>query len=133
MGTATWEPKWWRADKHGSSWERVKEALKRDWQQTKADVNAGGKELHQSAGDTVKQATGSEPIPPPGVKNWDDVESSFRYGHGARDQYGTEHAKWDDKLEGTLKSEWEGAKATTGQSWDSVRAHVRSAYERPRP
>ena len=46
------------------------EALKRDWEQTKHDFKKdAGQELHQEIGDTLKQATGNERIPPPGVPN----------------------------------------------------------------
>ena len=45
----------------------VKEALKRDVEQTKHDLTGGkkGEELHQNAADTVKQAVGKEAIPAP--------------------------------------------------------------------
>lgn len=47
---------------------KVKEALKRDWEQTKHDFNKkSGQELNQDVGDTVKQATGADPIPAPSV------------------------------------------------------------------
>jgi len=43
----------------------AKEALKRDWEQTKSDVpGLEGKDLDQDVDDTVKQATGKEPVPP---------------------------------------------------------------------
>ena len=50
MGKATWQPKWWNPQTHGSAWERVKEALKRDWEQTKADLTSGGRALGGVAG-----------------------------------------------------------------------------------
>ena len=28
----TWRPSWWKAEVHGSAWERVREAMQRDWQ-----------------------------------------------------------------------------------------------------
>ena len=50
----------------------VKEALKRDLEQTKHDFNKKkGQDLNQDVGDTLKQATGKEPIPPPFVPNID--------------------------------------------------------------
>ena len=62
--TSTWQPSWWN-DSHGSAWDRIKEALKRDWEQTKQDLSLPhGHELNQSVTDTIKQAAGSEPIPP---------------------------------------------------------------------
>lgn len=51
---------------------KVKEALKRDLEQTKHDFNKKkGVDLNQDVGDTLKQATGNEPIPPPFVPNID--------------------------------------------------------------
>lgn len=50
----------------------LKQALKRDWEQTKHDFNKKrGAELHQNAGDTLKQAAGKEPVPPLTVPNPD--------------------------------------------------------------
>jgi hypothetical protein len=50
--------------------ERAKEALERDWEQTKADLpGREGTDLDQDVDDTVKQALGKEPIPPPGHPN----------------------------------------------------------------
>src|SRR5512141_463122 len=104
MGTMTWHPKWWNEEQHGTAWSRVKDALKRDWEQTKSDVHAGGKDIGQDVGDTVKQATGKEPIPAGGKRNWDDAELPLAYGYGARQQYGTDHKQWNDRLESMLKT-----------------------------
>jgi hypothetical protein len=61
-------PSWW-TEKHASDWDRVKSALERDWEQTKADVAPGqGHQLNQSIVDTVKQSVGSAPIPAADVK-----------------------------------------------------------------
>jgi len=44
--------------------DKVKDALKRDWEQTKNDFSKKhGRDLDQDAGDTIKQAIGKEPIP----------------------------------------------------------------------
>jgi hypothetical protein len=138
MGTAAWHPKWWTKDQHESHWERVKEALRRDWEQTKVDLKGYGSGLDQEIDDTVKQAVGKEPIPPGNAPNvhhpqsvtkpvWNDVEEPIKYGVGARDQYGT---KWDDKLEGTLKTEWESVKDGSHRAWGEVRHFVRHGYDR---
>lgn len=48
------------------------EALKRDWEQTKHDLNKdAGQELNQDVGDTVGQAAGTKPTPPRNVPNSD--------------------------------------------------------------
>jgi hypothetical protein len=56
-------------DKKPGSGGKVKEALKRDWEQTKHDITRKGPDLRQDVSDTVKQATGKEPIPAPFVPN----------------------------------------------------------------
>ena len=139
MGTMR-DPKWW-SEKHGTAWERVKEALKRDWEQTKADVSTKGVDLNQDVDDTIKQAAGKESIPPAGVpnppsakdlekaaKDWTDVEDSYRYGVGAHEQY--PDAKWDDTLEGKLSQEWNDMK--TGRTWDETKNAVRRGWDRVR-
>ena len=70
-------PTWWAGD-HERGWDRVKAAFRRDWEQTKSDLSAGrsGVDLNQSIGDTMKQATGKEPIPPQGATNPMDADEA---------------------------------------------------------
>ena len=148
MGTANWQPKWW-TDEHTSTWGKVKDALHRDWEQTKKDLHLGGQELDQNVTDTVKQASGKEAIPAGGAPNtaatpgrettkrstdlaWDDAEQPLMYGYGARKQYGAEHAQWDDKLETRLKGDWDSAGDKLGRKWDDVKQVVRHGYDRAR-
>jgi len=50
----------------------AKEALERDWEQTKSDLpGLDGKDLDQDVDDTVKQATGNEPVPGESTPNRD--------------------------------------------------------------
>lgn len=50
----------------------AKDALKRDWEQTKSDLpGLQGQDLDQDVDDTVKQAVGGEEPPPPSVPNQD--------------------------------------------------------------
>lgn len=129
-------PSWWTQD-HTSAWERVKEAMRRDWDQTKRDLAlGGGHELNQSVTDTVKQAVGQEPIPPGHLPNpskasdsWDDVEGPIGYGYGARRTYADHHPTWDDKLESTLERDWTATKGVTPQPWSNVKRWVRHGYE----
>jgi hypothetical protein len=124
-------PKWWN-EEHESTWGRVKAAMKRDWEQTKADVSSKGRDLDQDVGDTVKQAAGKQAIPPMNQANkdegddWNRAEEGYRYGVGARSQYGD--SQWDDKLEGKLKEEWGDMKS--GRTWDEVKSSVRRGWER---
>jgi len=138
MGTMRWQPPWWN-EQHASAWDRVKEAMRRDWEQTKQDVHAkGGHELNQQVGDTVKQAAGKEAIPPIdranppkviGDAKWDEVELPMEYGFAARAKYGTTYNDWSPELEQTLRSEWDSGRAATGRDWRDVRDHVRRGFE----
>ena len=127
------DPKWWKPE-HNSTWDNIKSAMKRDWEQTKADVSSKGTELNQGVTDTVKQAVGKESIPaanqpnPPDAGDWNKAESKYRYGVGAREQYGTEHKDWNDGLESKLKEEWTDLK--DGTTWDEAKNFVRRGYER---
>ena len=83
MTTASNNPRWWRED-HTSAWTRIKEAMRRDWEQTKHDFSKkSGQELHQNVGDTVKQMAGKEPV----GGDWNSVEPAMRYGYGAGRNY----------------------------------------------
>ena len=135
--TASFQPSWWN-DSHGSAWERIKEALKRDWEQTKQDLNLPhGHELNQSVTDTIKQAAGTEPIPPHDRPNppkvigtWDDVESHVGYGYGARHMFGNEHPVWNEGIEEKLRAEWEvHTGAAKAKPWTEIKEMVRHGYE----
>ena len=129
-------PTWWN-DQHNTAWERVREALKRDWEQTKADLTKDrGHDLNQSITDTVKQAVGVDPLPlrnaptPHGSdEKWDQVAHAMRYGHGAGVYYG-EHREWDGALESKLNREWEELKS--GHTWDDMSRHVRHGWQAAR-
>ena len=57
-----------KTDDDGST----KDALERDWEQTKSDLpGLDGKDLDQDVDDTVKQATGKEPVPSGSTPNPD--------------------------------------------------------------
>jgi hypothetical protein len=125
-------PAWWN-DQHESAWDRVKGALKRDWEQTKADLSSKGHELDQDVDDTVKQAAGKQRIPPGNQPNretddWDKVEPGYRFGVGARSKYGADHREWDDRLESKLSKEWDDLKS--GQTWAEAKSWVRRAWDR---
>ena len=131
QNTKDFQAKWWDEKKHGSAWDRVKDAFKRDWEQTKADVSSGGKELNQNVADTVKQAAGTEAIPPqsqpnPGGK-WEAVEPAVSYGYGAKHEFGDKHPKWTDDLDKQLSNDWKSDDKT--KKWEDVRPYVRRGFE----
>ena len=136
-----WHPTWHKAE-HTSGWERVKEAVRRDWQQTKHDLHMGGHELNQKIDDTMKQASGKENIPsinnanPPKVVgdlngDWERVEQPLEYGYAARQQFGSKYNGWNEELETGLRTEWESPtnKAASTRKWDEVKPLVRRGYD----
>jgi hypothetical protein len=125
---------------HSSAWERAKEALRRDWEQTKADFGVGGHELNQELGDTLQQARGQQPTPPDNRPNpppindvaWADAERSVRYGYGAAIHHADRN--WDDDLEAGLRKDWETT--LTDTPWIRVKQAVRRGWDsakRPAP
>ena len=52
-----------RSDAGDDLWSRFTRALRRDWEQTKYDLDLQGINLRQGLSDTIKQALGIEPIP----------------------------------------------------------------------
>lgn len=138
-GTARFQPTWWKLETHESAWDRIKEALRRDWEQTKADFGGRAPDLNQGVEDTVKQAAGTDAIPgrgqpnvpggTPAPKSWDRDEESARYGVGAHVQYGKQYPTWSDELESTLSKEWEEGKHRVKRDWQQVKTAVRRGYE----
>ena len=117
-------PKWWTKD-YDSRWERVKAAFKRDWDQTKHDLGGNSPETKQNVNDTVKQASGNQPIPPRGEPVYEKAEPAFRFGYGARCHYGKKYSKWTDELEKELRRDWE--ETQTGD-WESHARYIRTAW-----
>jgi hypothetical protein len=126
-------PAWWN-ESHESAWQRVQEALRRDWSQTMADLSGTrGRDLHQTALDTVRQALGTEPlplftteiVPHPEEDHWYRVRHAVRYGYGAYTEY-DDHEEWDEDLERKLRAEWDDLRS--GPAWTVVKHEVRRGW-----
>ena len=122
----TKNPKWWNPQ-HESAWSRVKAAFRRDWDQTKHDFGAHKPDTNQNVGDTVKQAAGKEAIPPRGVPTYEDTEDAYRFGYGARSEYGKRFTRWDDRLEAQLKQDWN--ETYNDRDWVSYRDSIRHGWD----
>ncbi|HEV2696232.1 MAG TPA: hypothetical protein VG347_25325 [Verrucomicrobiae bacterium] len=119
-------PEWW-TDETDSAWDRVKLAIKRDWDQTKHDLGGEQPDTNQNIGNTTRQASGKEAIPPRGEPAYDEQEAAYRFGYGARSEYGAEHSKWDDELESRLREDWEAL--DTDRDWETDRAAIRYGWD----
>jgi hypothetical protein len=137
----TSNPSGWNSARD-SGWDRVKEAVHRDWEQTKQDLHvAGGHELNQGVLDTLGQAANREAIPgnnrpnrPKVIGSWDEAEMPIGFGYDARRQYGAAHPGWNAYIEETLRAEWARRRDASEREWGDVSGWVRYGYEyRPNP
>lgn len=128
-------PRWW-APLHATSWERAKEALHRDWEQTKADFSqTKGIDLNQQVGDTVRQVAGVQAIPSIAqattdpiearAEDWPLVEPALRYGFAARTHF-AQYQTWNDEVENLLRADWE---SVWGRSWERDRVNVHLGWK----
>jgi hypothetical protein len=120
-------PSWWNAE-YDSGWERTKAAFRRDWDQTKHDFGGDEPDLNQDVNDTVGQAAGKKPIPPPYQPNFDEYEPAVRFGWGARRYYGNRYSSWNNDLESQLRNDWQTT-AGSDMDWNQYRAAVRRGWE----
>lgn len=96
----------WKKE-YESGWDRTKEALRRDWEQTKHDFGSKtAPELNQDVSNTVKQAAGKESIPDRMTPNFDEHIDAFKYGYGARQHYAGR--AWDANLESEIARDYSG-------------------------
>jgi hypothetical protein len=121
-------PKWWDSS-FDSKWDRVKAAFQRDWDQTKHHFGGKTPDTDQNVSDTVKQASGKEPIPPRGVPGYDKAERAYRLGYGARTHYGSRYTTWDDRLEAELERDWRDIAPEDRDDWPRYRSVVRRGWD----
>lgn len=118
------DPTWWN-NEHTSSWDRVKAAFRRDWEQTKHDFGSKtSPDLDQDVDDTVKQMAGKQPVGTmgaTGMQDWEHDESAYRYGYGARLHYGQQYPQWNEDVEDRLRRDWRG-------DWNTDREKIRRGW-----
>jgi hypothetical protein len=121
---------WWN-ERDPGVWDRVKEALRRDWEQTKFDLNLGGHQLNQTMKATLDQVSGEalvppidRPNPPKIIAEWDDVQLPIEYGYVARRFFGVEYPEWSAALERRLERDWHGT-----MPWKDAKLFVRHGYD----
>lgn len=133
----SWHPTW-HTPEHEMGWARVREAVRRDWQQTRHDMHVGGHELNQRASDTLEQAVGSAAIPstdrtsPRKARDeWEWVEQPAEYGQSARLHFGSIYPEWCRELDQQLQREWPSDALASMEPglWDDVKASVRYGYD----
>lgn len=121
-------PQWWNKDMD-SAWDRVKAAMRRDWDQTKHDFGGDEPDTDQDVDDTVAQAVGKQPIPPRGMPTYEDVEPAYRFGYGAHQKYSEQYTDWNDELETRLREDWRTTGESAEMDWDRMRPAIRRGWE----
>jgi hypothetical protein len=121
-------PTWWNQEQD-SAWDRVKAAFKRDLDQTKHDMGGHKPDTNQNVKDTVKQASGTEAIPPRGQAVYEKAEPAYRFGYGARAHYGKKYSAWNADLENELKRDWTASNPDPAYDWGFYGPHVRSGWD----
>ena len=118
------------------TWDRIKEALRRDWEQTKHEFSpTAGHELNQDIGDTLKQAAGKQaipydgrPNPPRVIDTWENAEQAIQFGYDASYYDRDSHSEWTSQLETRLADRWREQRPK-GRDWDDVRHYVRHGFD----
>jgi hypothetical protein len=61
------------------------------------------------------------------VPNYEQIEDAYRFGYGARSQYGKQYSRWDDSLETQLEKDWR--ETYTGMDWENYKAAVERGWD----
>lgn len=110
----------WYTNEHDSAFDRVKAALKNDWEQTKHDFGSdSARNLGQDVDDTVKQAAGTDDA-------FENHEQAYRFGYAAQKQYKTQYPTWNNDLETRLRQDY-------GDEFERDNRYIRRAYEYRQP
>jgi hypothetical protein len=112
----------WHTTEHDSTWERVKAAFRRDWEQTKNDFGSDrARDLDQDVDDTFKQMFGKQSGYNYRDLDFKEEEPAFRYGHAARRHFGSTHKSWNPTLRENLRKDYTG-------DWKRDEPLIRYAY-----
>jgi hypothetical protein len=104
-------PTWWDCS-IDFAWDHIKLAMRRDWNRRQNDLllaplaNAG--------------TPGSNRV------LFDDLETAFRFGYGARWEYDT---AWNDNLEIALAKEWRAMNPSRMETWEHDREAILYGWE----
>lgn len=122
-------PSWWRAE-HQSGWDRVKAAMKRDWEQTKADFTKGkkGQDLNQEVDDTVGQMFGKRPIPPETVPNPLDAKDIEKKVKKAQDDMEKQAERLAKDTEKAVARDARETGWTRWAQWEEAETPLRYGY-----
>jgi hypothetical protein len=114
-------PNWWDAS-HDFAWDHVKRTMRHHWEQTNHQIHSNDRMV-------FNRAKRERVVLPCRQSFFDELESAFRFGFGARMEYGEEHPAWDDNLEILLAREWRHLDPVREQTWEHDREAIHYGWE----
>jgi uncharacterized protein (TIGR02271 family) len=107
-------------NKTGSTWERMKEAVKSGWDRMTSDDDDSYYRNHYNA--TYSTASGAS--------DYDSYRPAYSYGSEMRQSQMYRNRPWDE-VEPDLRSGWEARNAgSTGSTWENMKAAVRHGWDK---
>jgi Skp family chaperone for outer membrane proteins len=95
--TMTRNPAWW-SEKHALAWSHVKDALERDWEQTKADFSGSGQKLNQTVGDSTDPAVVAKAAEKTRENMEEESEKADKIISKAREDIAKEHLRLSETV-----------------------------------
>jgi uncharacterized protein (TIGR02271 family) len=107
-------------NKAGSTWEKMKDAVKSGWDRMTSDDDDSYYRNHYNA--TYSSASGGS--------DYDSYKPAYSYGSEMRQSQMYRNRPWDE-VEPDLRSGWEARNAgSTGSTWESMKAAVRHGWDK---
>ena len=123
------DPKWW-SQENEAAWERVRPAMKREWDETEHDVETSGNpDTNSISSHMARQARGKQATLPQNQLTYEEMEPAYRFGYGARLAYRAEYPQWDDLLERRLREDWRILDPARNHRWEKFRDAVRFGWD----
>lgn len=107
-------------NKAGSTWEKMKDAVKSGWDRMTTDDDDSYYRNHYNA--TYSSTTGAS--------DYDSYKPAYSYGSEMRQSQMYRNRPWDE-VEPDLRSGWEARNAgKTGSTWENMKAAVRHGWDK---
>ena len=111
-----------------SAWTSVKIDMRRQWNQTK-NLNCDDSIICSRGGTTFNRITGEQIKYSCDQSTFDKFEPAYRFGYGARLEYGDAYPVWNNNLELRLIKDWWGMNPNRDQTWEDDREAIRYGWE----
>lgn len=107
----------WESRSGGSTWEHMKDAVRRGWDRMTQDDDDSYYRSHWNATYSTSGET------------YDDYRPAYSYGSQMRNDSRYSGRQWDD-AENDLRSDWESRNAGGPSTWEKMKSAVRHGWDR---